>query len=123
MQATAMTMTGRGLSCRNADCSEVAGDGGLSLPRFHRDAWSMVCRGSAWIPATAIRFATEPHLHQSAAPAGGHIGQGRLKAFLIEQYEHLLTVLRHVERDPQRASLVTPTTRPANRSLHNTSYP
>ena len=36
----------------------------------------------------------------------GHIWQGRFKAFPIEQDEHLLTVLRYVERNPLRANLV-----------------
>ncbi len=36
----------------------------------------------------------------------GHVWQGRFKAFPIEQDEHLLTVLRYVERNPLRAGLV-----------------
>lgn len=36
----------------------------------------------------------------------GHVWQGRFKAFPIEQDEHLLTVLRYVERNPLRAKLV-----------------
>lgn len=35
----------------------------------------------------------------------GHIWQGRFKAFPIEEDEHLLTVLRYVERNPVRADL------------------
>ena len=41
------------------------------------------------------------HYHGS-----GHVWQGRFKAFPIEQDEHLLTVLRYVERNPLRANLV-----------------
>jgi putative transposase len=41
------------------------------------------------------------HYHSS-----GHVWQGRFKAFPIEQDEHLLTVLRYVERNPLRAGLV-----------------
>jgi putative transposase len=41
------------------------------------------------------------HYHSS-----GHIWQGRFRAFPIEQDEHLLTVLRYVERNPVRANLV-----------------
>jgi putative transposase len=37
---------------------------------------------------------------------GGHVWQGRFKAFPIERDEHLLTVLRYVERNPLRADLV-----------------
>jgi putative transposase len=41
------------------------------------------------------------HYHSS-----GHLWQGRFKAFPIEQDEHLLTVLRYIERNPVRADLV-----------------
>src|SRR5207248_3197188 len=37
----------------------------------------------------------------------GHLWQGRFKAFPIEEDEHLLTVLRYVERNPLRAGMVT----------------
>jgi len=37
----------------------------------------------------------------------GHIFQGRYKSFLIQDDEHLLTVIRYVERNPLRAKLVT----------------
>jgi len=36
----------------------------------------------------------------------GHVWQGRFKAFPIEQDDHLLTVLRYIERNPLRAGLV-----------------
>ena len=36
----------------------------------------------------------------------GHVWQGRFKAFPIQQDEHLLTVLRYVERNPLRSRLV-----------------
>ncbi|MFL5328332.1 MAG: transposase [Gemmataceae bacterium] len=36
----------------------------------------------------------------------GHVWQGRFKAFPIEQDEHLLTVLRYIERNALRANLV-----------------
>ncbi|HEX4146324.1 MAG TPA: transposase [Pirellulales bacterium] len=36
----------------------------------------------------------------------GHVWQGRFKAFPIQQDEHLLSVLRYVERNPLRANLV-----------------
>jgi putative transposase len=36
----------------------------------------------------------------------GHLYQGRFKSFIIEQDEHLLRVLRYVERNPLRAKLV-----------------
>lgn len=36
----------------------------------------------------------------------GHVYQGRFKSFPIEQDEHLLAVMRYVERNPLRAKLV-----------------
>lgn len=36
----------------------------------------------------------------------GHVWQGRFKAFPIQEDEHLLTVLRYLERNPLRADLV-----------------
>jgi putative transposase len=41
-----------------------------------------------------------------AAVGHGHLYQGRFKSFPIKQDEHLLTVLRYVERNPVRAGLV-----------------
>jgi putative transposase len=35
----------------------------------------------------------------------GHVWQGRFKAFPIQQDQHLLTVIRYVERNPLRAGL------------------
>lgn len=37
--------------------------------------------------------------------SSGHLWQGRFKAFPIEQDDHLLTVLRYVERNAVRARL------------------
>ena len=37
----------------------------------------------------------------------GHIYQGRYKSFLIQNNNHLLAVIRYVERNPLRAKLVT----------------
>src|SRR5207253_4674878 len=54
-----------------------------------------------------VRFCTAHvrryHRHYQSS---GHIWQGRFKAFAIEQNEHLLTVLRYVERNALRANLV-----------------
>ena len=38
--------------------------------------------------------------------SSGHVWQGRFKAFPIEQDAHLLTVLRYIECNPVRASMV-----------------
>jgi putative transposase len=42
------------------------------------------------------------HYHSS-----GHVWQGRFKAFPVQEDEHLLSVLRYVERNPLRAGLVS----------------
>ncbi len=44
--------------------------------------------------------------HAHGAVGHGHLYQGRFKSFPIEQDEHLLTVLRYVERNALRAGLV-----------------
>ena len=36
----------------------------------------------------------------------GHVFQGRFKSFPIQDDEHLLTVMRYVERNPVRANLI-----------------
>src|SRR2546430_14781183 len=45
--------------------------------------------------------------HRRRHRSTGHIWQGRFKAFPIKEDNHLLTVLRYVERNPVRASLVS----------------
>jgi putative transposase len=45
------------------------------------------------------------HAHRHSA-GSGHLYQGRFKSFPIEADDHLLTVLRYVERNPLRAGLV-----------------
>lgn len=44
--------------------------------------------------------------YHSLRGTSGHVWQGRFKAFPIEQDEHLLTVIRYVERNPLRGRLV-----------------
>jgi putative transposase len=53
----------------------------------------------------------------------GHLYQGRYKSFLIEQDQHLLTVLRYVERNPLRAKLVKKITDWKYSSLHQRLQP
>ncbi len=57
-------------------------------------------RWMQWLLTTHVR---RYHEHYKSR---GHIWQGRFKAFPIEQDEHLLTVLRYIERNPLRAGLV-----------------
>jgi putative transposase len=46
------------------------------------------------------------HGYRKRYRGSGHVWQGRFRAFPIEQDEHLLTVLRYVERNALRAGLV-----------------
>jgi putative transposase len=53
-----------------------------------------------WLMTSHVRR-YHRHYHSS-----GHVWQGRFKAFPIQQDEHLVAVLRYVERNPLRANLV-----------------
>jgi len=59
---------------------------------------------SRWMHWLLTTFSTRHHgLHGSC----GRLWQGRFKAFPIEQDNHLLTVMRYVERNALRAGLVS----------------
>ena len=70
---------------------------------FHLVLWPRedgdLSRWMQWLQTTHVR---RYHQHYRT---GGHVWQGRFKAFPIQQDEHLLTVLRYVERNPLRAGL------------------
>jgi putative transposase len=59
--------------------------------------------------STWMQWLLTAHVHgyRRRYRGSGHVWQGRFKAFPIAQDEHLLTVLRYVERNPLRAGLVT----------------
>jgi putative transposase len=65
-------------------------------PHQHGD----LSRWMQWLLTAHVR---RYHRHYHSR---GHVWQGRFKAFPIEEDEHLLTVLRYVERNPLRAELV-----------------
>ena len=50
----------------------------------------------------------DPHVrrYQRHYHSSGHIWQGRYKCFPVQEDEHLLIVLRYIERNPLRAALV-----------------
>ncbi|MBY0526977.1 MAG: hypothetical protein K2R98_26525 [Gemmataceae bacterium] len=52
-----------------------------------------------WLLNTHVRRYHQ-HYHGS-----GHVWQGRFKAFPMAEDEHLLAVLRYIERNPLRAKL------------------
>src|SRR5579864_3129721 len=71
---------------------------------FHLLVWPRKDRAlSRWMQWLLTAHVRRYHRHYHSS---GHVWQGRFKAFPIEQDEHLLTVLRYVERNPLRASLV-----------------
>jgi putative transposase len=57
-------------------------------------------RWMQWLLTSHVR---RYHRHYGGS---GHVWQGRFKAFPIQEDEHLLTVLRYVERNALRAKLV-----------------
>lgn len=71
---------------------------------FHLVVWPRadgdLSRWMQWLMTAHVRRYHRTH-HGS-----GHVWQGRFKAFPIEQDEHLLTVLRYIERNALRANLV-----------------
>jgi len=76
----------------------------LMPDHFHLVLWPRgdgdLSRWMQWLMTTHVR---RYHFHHRTS---GHVWQGRFKAFPIQQDEHLLTVLRYVERNPLRAGLV-----------------
>jgi putative transposase len=71
---------------------------------FHLALWpredSELSRWMHWLMTAHVRR----DLRHSRS--SGHVWQGRFKAFPIQEDEHLLTVLRYIERNPLRAGLV-----------------
>lgn len=72
---------------------------------FHLVLWPRhdgdLGRWMQWLFTSHVR---RYHRHYESS---GHVWQGRFKAFPIERDEHLLTVLRYVERNPLRAKLAS----------------
>jgi putative transposase len=58
---------------------------------------------SRWMHWLLTAHVRRYHKHYRSS---GHVWQGRFKAFPIQDDEHLLTVLRYIERNPLRAGLV-----------------
>ncbi len=71
---------------------------------FHLVLWPRgdgdLSRWMQWLMTSHVR---RYHRHYQGS---GHVWGGRFKAFPIQRDEHLLTVLRYVERNPLRANLV-----------------
>jgi putative transposase len=71
---------------------------------FHLAAWPVgdgdLSTFMAWLLTAHVR---RYHKHHHSS---GHVWQGRFKAFPVQDDEHLVTMLRYVERNPVRAGLV-----------------
>lgn len=71
---------------------------------FHLAAWP---QGDDDL-AAALHWLLTTHVarYRKKYRGSGHVWQGRFKAFPIQEDDHLLRVLRYVERNPVRAGLV-----------------
>ncbi len=71
---------------------------------FHLVVWTLedgdLGRWMQWLMTSHVRR-YHRHYHTS-----GHVWQGRFKAFPIEEDEHLLAVMRYVERNPVEAKTI-----------------
>lgn len=76
----------------------------LMSNHFHLVLWPHkdgdLSRFMQWLLTAHVR---RYHRHYGGS---GHVWQGRFKAFPIQEDEHLLTVLRYIERNALRADLV-----------------
>jgi putative transposase len=71
---------------------------------FHLALWPYSDRDlGRWMQWLLTAHVRRYHQHYRS---NGHVWQGRFKAFPIEHDDHLLTVLRYIERNPLRAGLV-----------------
>ncbi len=71
---------------------------------FHLVVWTLEDRDlSRWMQWLLTSHVRRYHRHYDSS---GHVWQGRFKAFPIEDDEHLLTVMRYVERNPVRAKTI-----------------
>jgi putative transposase len=58
-------------------------------------------RWMQWLLTTHVRRYLKHYGHS------GHVWQGRFKAFAVQDDDHLITVVRYVERNPLRACIVS----------------
>ena len=71
---------------------------GRNVPSWNEDG--ELSRWMHWLMTTHVRR------YQGRHRSSGHVWQGRFKAFPIQEDEHLLAVLRYIERNPLRAKFV-----------------
>ena len=71
---------------------------------FHLVVWPRddgdLSKWMQWLTTSHVR---RYHRHYDSS---GHVWQGRFKSFPIQSNEHLLTVMRYVERNPVRAKYI-----------------
>ena len=95
-----MTLSGERVRCGPMRVLAYA----LMPNHFHLVLWPRQDGAlSQWMQWLLTAHVRRYHRHYHGS---GHVWQGRFKAFPIQQDEHLLTVLRYVERNPLRAKLV-----------------
>jgi putative transposase len=71
---------------------------------FHLALWPETDDGLSALMHWLLTTHATRYLRQYRAT--GHVWQGRFRAFPIHEDDHLLTVLRYIERNPLRAGLV-----------------
>lgn len=64
------------------------------------DRADALSRFMQWLMTSHVR---RYHQHYGTS---GHVWQGRYKSFIVQEDDHLLTVMRYIEGNPVRASLV-----------------
>jgi len=83
---------------------------------FHLAVWPVhdgdLSRYMMWLLTAHVRRYHQ-HYHSS-----GHVWQGRFRAFAIQEDNHLLSVLRYIERNPVRAELCERAQKRKGDSLH-----
>ena len=71
---------------------------------FHLVVWTLeegdLSKWMQWLMTSHVR---RYHRHYQSS---GHVWQGRFKSFPIQSDNHLLTVMRYVERNPVRSTMV-----------------
>jgi putative transposase len=72
----------------------------IAFPQNHELTPVSLSNYMGWLLTAHVRRYHQ-HYHSS-----GHVWQGRFRAFAIQEDDHLLTVLRYIERNPVRAGLV-----------------
>ena len=98
-------MTGRRAMCMPAT-GYRGSRGSTTSPRSRRSTGRSTSTALCPPCSASTRRGSSCPCTSGPGQSSGHVWQGRFKAFPIQQDEHLLTVVRYVERNALRAGLV-----------------